>query len=44
MKKLTALLLSVVLVLSLAACGSANKPAYAQKMMELTSSAQNDND
>lgn len=27
MKKLTALLLSVVLVLSLAACGSANKPA-----------------
>ena len=28
MKKLTALLLSVVLVLSLAACGSANKPAY----------------
>ena len=27
MKKLTALLLSIVLVLSLAACGSANKPA-----------------
>lgn len=27
MEKLTALLLSVVLVLSLAACGSANKPA-----------------
>ena len=27
MKKLTALLLSVVLVFSLAACGSANKPA-----------------
>ena len=27
MKKLTALLLSVVLVLSLSACGSANKPA-----------------
>ena len=27
MKRLTALLLSVVLVLSLAACGSANKPA-----------------
>ena len=27
MKKLTALLLSVVLVLSLAACGSASKPA-----------------
>ena len=27
MKKLTALLLSVVLVLSLAACGSVNKPA-----------------
>ena len=27
MKKLTALLLSVVLVLSIAACGSASKPA-----------------
>lgn len=34
MKKLTALLLSVVLVLSLAACGSANKPASSSTQPE----------
>lgn len=34
MKKLTALLLSVVLVLSLAACGSANKPASSTTLPE----------
>lgn len=34
MKKLTALLLSVVLVLSLAACGSANKPASSTTQSE----------
>lgn len=34
MKKLTALLLSVVLVLSLAACGSANKPATSTSQPE----------
>ena len=34
MKKLAALLLSVVLVLSLAACGSANKPAYSTTQPE----------
>ena len=34
MKKLTALLLSVVLVLSLAACGSANKPAFSTTQPE----------
>ena len=35
MKKLTALLLSVVLVLSLAACGSANKPASSTTQPEI---------
>ena len=34
MKKLTALLLSVMLVLSLAACGSANKPAFSTTQPE----------
>lgn len=34
MKKLTALLLSIVLVLSLAACGSANKPASSTTQSE----------
>ena len=34
MKKLTALLMSVVLVLSLAACGSANKPASSTSQPE----------
>ena len=37
MKKLTALLLSVVLVLSLAACGSANKPASSTTQPETAS-------
>lgn len=36
MKKLTALLLSVVLVLSLAACGSANKPASSTTQPEIS--------
>lgn len=39
MKKLTALLLSVVLVLSLAACGSANKPASSTTQPESSSTA-----
>ena len=39
MKKLTALLLSVVLVLSLAACGSANKPASSTTHPESSSTA-----
>lgn len=39
MKKLTALLLSVVLVLSLAACGSANKPASSTMQPESSSTA-----
>ena len=39
MKKLTALLLSVVLVLSLAACGSANKPAASTTQPESSSTA-----
>ena len=39
MKKLTALLLSVVLVLSLAACGSANKPASSTTQPETSSTA-----
>lgn len=39
MKKLTALLLSVVLVLSLAACGSANKPASSATQPESSSTA-----
>ena len=39
MKKLTALLLSVVLVLSLAACGSANKPASSTTQSESSSTA-----
>ena len=39
MKKLTALLLSVVLVLGLAACGSANKPASSTTQPESSSTA-----
>ena len=39
MKRLTALLLSVVLVLSLAACGSANKPASSTMQPESSSTA-----
>ena len=39
MKKLTALLLSVVLILSLAACGSANKPASSTTQPESSSTA-----
>ena len=39
MEKLTALLLSVVLVLSLAACGSANKPASSTTQPESSSTA-----
>ena len=39
MKRLTALLLSVVLVLSLAACGSANKPASSTTQPESSSTA-----
>lgn len=39
MKKLAALLLSVVLVLSLAACGSANKPASSTTQPESSSTA-----
>lgn len=39
MKKLTALMLSVVLVLSLAACGSANKPASSTTQPESSSTA-----
>ena len=39
MKRLTALLLSVVLVLSLAACGSANKPASSTTQPETSSTA-----
>ena len=39
MEKLTALLLSVVLVLSLAACGSANKPASSTTQPETSSTA-----
>ena len=39
MKRLTALLLSVVLVLSLAACGSANKPASSATQPESSSTA-----
>lgn len=39
MKKLTALLLSVVLVLSLAACGSASKPASSTTQPESSSTA-----
>ena len=39
MKKLTALLRSVVLVLSLAACGSANKPASSTTQPESSSTA-----
>lgn len=39
MKKLTALLLSVVLVLSLAACGSANMPASSTTQPESSSTA-----
>ena len=39
MKKLTALLLSVVFVLSLAACGSANKPASSTTQPESSSTA-----
>ena len=39
MKKLTALLLSVVLALSLAACGSANKPASSTTQPESSSTA-----
>ena len=39
MKKLPALLLSVVLVLSLAACGSANKPASSTTQPESSSTA-----
>ena len=39
MKKLTALLLSGVLVLSLAACGSANKPASSTTQPESSSTA-----
>ena len=39
MKKLTALLLSVVLALSLAACGSANKPASSTTQPETSSTA-----
>ena len=39
MKKLTALLLSVVLVLGLAACGSANKPASSTTQPETSSTA-----
>ena len=40
MKKLTALLLSVVLVLSLAACGSANKPASSTTQPETSAPAE----
>lgn len=40
MKKLTALLLSVVLVLSLAACGSANKPASSTTQPETSASTE----
>lgn len=40
MKKLTALLLSVVLVLSLAACGSANKPASSTTQPETSALAE----
>ena len=39
MEKLTALLLSVVLVLSLSACGSANKPASSTTQPETSSTA-----
>ena len=39
MKRLTALLLSVVLVLSLPACGSANKPASSTTQPETSSTA-----
>ena len=40
MKKLTALLLSVLLVLSLAACGSANKPASSTTQPETSAPAE----
>ena len=40
MKKLTALLLSVVLVLSLAACGSANKPASSTTQPETSAATE----
>ena len=40
MKKLTALLLSVVLALSLAACGSANKPASSTTQPETSASTE----
>ena len=40
MKKLTALLLSVVLVLSLAACGSASKPASSTTQPETSASTE----
>ena len=40
MKKLTALLLSVVLVLSLAACGSVNKPASSTTQPETSAPAE----
>ena len=40
MKKLTALLLSIVLVLSLAACGSANKPASSTTQPETSAPAE----
>ena len=40
MKKLTALLLSIVLVLSLAACGSANKPASSTTQPETSALAE----
>lgn len=40
MKKLTALLLSVVLVLSLAACGSANKPASSTTQPETSATTE----
>ena len=40
MKKLTALLLSVVLILSLAACGSANKPASSTTRPETSAPAE----
>ena len=40
MKRLTALLLSVVLVLSLAACGSANKPASSTTQPETSAPAE----